>query len=90
MCRLSTNPDCPRFEVGAALRAAGAGRHAKEIVDKLSAELRKLADSKEVQERVRNEGGDVISSTAEEYKQDIIAEDAKWGGLVKKLNLKVD
>ncbi len=39
---------------------------------------------------MRNEGGDVISSTAEEYKQDIVAEDAKWGGLVKKLNLKVD
>jgi tripartite-type tricarboxylate transporter receptor subunit TctC len=62
----------------------------KDIVDKLSAELRKLAGSSDVQERVRNEGGDVISSTAEEYKQDIIAEDAKWGGLVKKLNLKVD
>jgi tripartite-type tricarboxylate transporter receptor subunit TctC len=62
----------------------------KEIVDRLSAELHKLAESPDVQQRVRTEGGDPISSTAAEYAKDIVIEDAKWGGLVKKLNLKVD
>jgi tripartite-type tricarboxylate transporter receptor subunit TctC len=59
-------------------------------VDRLSAELHKLADSPDVQQRVRNEGGDPISSTAEEYAKDMVIEDAKWGGLVKKLGLKVE
>jgi len=96
--RWSGLPDVPTFDESGLPKFESVLRYGllapagtpKDIVDKLSAELRKLADSPEVQERVRNEGGDVISSTAEEYKQDIIAEDAKWGGLVKKLNLKVE
>jgi tripartite-type tricarboxylate transporter receptor subunit TctC len=96
--RWSGLPDVPTFDESglpkfeAVLRyglLAPAGTP-KEIVDKLSVELHKLADSPDVQQRVRNEGGDPISSTAEEYKKDLVTEDAKWGGLVKKLGLKVD
>jgi tripartite-type tricarboxylate transporter receptor subunit TctC len=96
--RWSGLPDVPTFDESglpkfeAVLRyglLAPAGTP-KEVVDRLSAELQKLAESPDVQQRVRNEGGDPISSTADEYKKDIAAEDAKWGGLVKKLNLKVD
>ncbi|MEI8276087.1 MAG: tripartite tricarboxylate transporter substrate binding protein [Hyphomicrobiales bacterium] len=61
-----------------------------EIVEKLSAELRKLADDKDVQQRIHMEGGDPMTSTAAEYSADIAAEEKKWGGLVRKLNLKVD
>jgi tripartite-type tricarboxylate transporter receptor subunit TctC len=96
--RWSGLPDVPTFDESglpkfeAVLRyglLAPAGTP-KEIVERLSAELHKLADSPDVQQRVRNEGGDPISSTAEEYKKDLASEDAKWGGLVKKLGLKVD
>lgn len=62
----------------------------KEIVDKLSVELRKLADDKDVQQRIRAEGGDPLTSTPAEYAADIVAEEAKWGGLVRKLGLKVE
>ena len=62
----------------------------KEIVDKLSAELRKLADDKDVQQRIHMEGGDPLTSTPEEYATDIASEEKKWGGLVRKLGLKVD
>jgi tripartite-type tricarboxylate transporter receptor subunit TctC len=98
MKRWSGLPDVPTFDESglpkfeAVLRyglLAPAGTP-KEIVDSLSAELHKLAQSPDVQERVRTEGGDPISSTADEYAKDIVTEDAKWGGLVKKLNLKVD
>lgn len=96
--RWSGLPDVPTFDESglpkfeAVLRyglLAPAGTP-KEIIDRLSAELHKLAQSPDVQERVRTEGGDPISSTAQEYAKDMVTEDAKWGGLVKKLNLKVD
>jgi tripartite-type tricarboxylate transporter receptor subunit TctC len=62
----------------------------KEIVDKLSAELRKLADDPDVKKRILLEGGDPMTSTAAEYATDIDREERKWGALVRKLNLKVE
>lgn len=62
----------------------------KEIVDKLSAELRKLVTTEEVKQRIRAEGGDPMISTAAEYTDDIDKEERKWGALVHKLNLKVE
>ena len=62
----------------------------KEIVDKLSAELRKLVDTDDVKKRIHFEGGDPLTSTPAEYAADIDKEETKWGGLVRKLNLKVE
>ena len=62
----------------------------KEIVDRLSEELRKIVDIPEVQEQIRKEGGDPLTSTPAEYGVDIDKEEKKWGGLVKKLGLKVE
>ena len=60
------------------------------IVDRLNAELRKLVDTDEVKKRIHLEGGDPLTSTADEYAADIDKEEAKWGALIRKLNLKVD
>jgi tripartite-type tricarboxylate transporter receptor subunit TctC len=62
----------------------------KEIVDKLSVELRKLADDDEVKQRIHAEGGDPMTSTPAEYADDIDKEETKWAGLVHKLGLKVE
>ena len=62
----------------------------KEIVDKLSAELRKLVGTEDVKKRIHAEGGDPLTSTAAEYAADIDKEEKKWGGLVRKLGLKVE
>ena len=62
----------------------------KEIVDRLSEELRKLVDTPEVQTQIHNEGGDPLTSTPAEYAADIDKEETKWGGLVRKLGLKVE
>jgi len=62
----------------------------KEIVDRLSVELRKLVDLPEVQKQIHNEGGDPLTSTPAEYAADIDKEERKWGGLGKKLGLKVE
>jgi len=62
----------------------------KEIVDKLSAELRKLVATDEVKNRIHFEGGDPLTSTPAEYAADIDKEEKKWSALVHKLNLKVE
>ena len=62
----------------------------KEIVDRLSAELRKLVEIEDVKKQIHNEGGDPLTSTAAEYAADIDKEEKKWGGLVHKLGLKVE
>ena len=62
----------------------------KEIVDKLSAEWRKLVDSDDVKQRIHFEGGDPLTSTPVEYAADIDQEETKWSALVHKLNLKVE
>lgn len=62
----------------------------KEIVDKLSTELRKLVDTDDVKKQIHAEGGDPMTSTPAEYATDIDKEEKKWGGLVRKLNLKVE
>src|ERR1043165_6230397 len=60
------------------------------IVDKLNAELRKLAANDEVKKRIAAEGGDPLTSTPDEYAADIDREEAKWSALIRKLNLKVE
>jgi tripartite-type tricarboxylate transporter receptor subunit TctC len=60
------------------------------IVDRLNAELRKLVDADEVKKRIHTEGGDPLTSTPDEYAADIDKEEAKWGALIRKLNLKVE
>ena len=62
----------------------------KEIVDKLSAELRKLVDTDEVKQRIHAEGGDPMTSTPAEYAADIDKEEKKWANLVHTLGLKVE
>ena len=60
------------------------------IVEKLNAELRRLVDTDEVKKRIHAEGGDPLTSSADEYAADIDREETKWGALIRKLNLKVE
>ena len=62
----------------------------KQIVDLLNAELRRIVATDEVKKRIHTEGGDPMTSTPAEYMADIVREEAKWGGLVRKLGLKVE
>jgi len=62
----------------------------KPIVDKLNAALRALVDTEEVKSRIHAEGGDPLTSGADEYAADIDREETKWGALIRKLGLKVE
>jgi tripartite-type tricarboxylate transporter receptor subunit TctC len=61
-----------------------------DIVDRLNGELRAMAKTDLVRQRVQAEGGDVVTSSPEEYAQSIDRDEAKWSGLIRKLNLRVD
>ena len=60
------------------------------IIDRLNRELRAAVGAEDVRKRINAEGGDPLTSTPEEYAADIDQEERKWGGLVRKLNLKVE
>lgn len=60
------------------------------IIERLNAELRVLLENAQLQQRIVSEGGDPLASTPEEYAKDIEREAAKWGALVRRLNLKVE
>ena len=62
----------------------------RDIVDRLNKELRAMAQTDLVKQRVQAEGGDVLPSSPEEYAQSIDREEAKWSALIRKLNLRVD
>jgi tripartite-type tricarboxylate transporter receptor subunit TctC len=62
----------------------------RDIVNRLNKELRAMAATDLVKERVQAEGGDVVPSSPEEYAQSIDREEAKWSALIRKLNLRVD
>src|SRR5215471_5828555 len=62
----------------------------QQVIARLNAALRALAESAEVKQRIVAEGGDPLTSTPEEYAKDIDREETKWGTLVRKLNLKVE
>jgi tripartite-type tricarboxylate transporter receptor subunit TctC len=62
----------------------------RSIIERLNKELRTLVATDAVKQRIQAEGGDFLTSTPEEYAQDIDREETKWGGLIRKLNLKVE
>ena len=60
------------------------------IVDRLNKELRALVETDVVKQRIQTEGGDSLTSSPDEYVQDIDLEERKWSALIKKLNLRVE
>ena len=60
------------------------------IVARLNAELRAAVADPEIRARIADDGGDPIGSTPEEHAADIDREETKWGGLVRRLNLKAE
>jgi tripartite-type tricarboxylate transporter receptor subunit TctC len=61
-----------------------------DIVTRLNTELRKAVALDDVRARIAADGGDVLTSTPEQYAADIDREERKWGALVKKLGLRVE
>ena len=79
----------PEFEAVLHYGVLAPAHTPRPIVERLNAELRKLVSAPDVQDRIRAEGGDPLTSTSDEYVVDIDREETKWSALVRKLGLKV-
>ena len=62
----------------------------KPIIERLNAELQKLASDEDVKKRIHLEGGDPLTSSADEYAADVDKEETKWSTLIRNLNLRVE
>lgn len=62
----------------------------KPIVDKINEAMRIAIANEEVRRRIAADGGEAVSSTAEEYGAIVSRDMTRWSTLIKKLNLKVE
>lgn len=60
------------------------------IVARLNKELNAALATAEVKERLATEGAEPLPGTPEAYAADVAGDEKKWGGLVRKLGLKVE
>jgi tripartite-type tricarboxylate transporter receptor subunit TctC len=60
------------------------------VIARLNKELNAALASEDVKSRLATEGAEALPGTPEAYAADISADEKKWGGLVKKLGLKVE
>ena len=60
------------------------------IVARLNAEMAKVLQRNEVRERLLGDGFEVVASTPEEYAALIKRESAKWGKLIREMNIRVE
>jgi len=60
------------------------------IVRRLNAEMLKVLQRNEVRERLMGDGFEVVGSTPDEYAAMIKRESAKWGKLIKEVNIRVE
>jgi tripartite-type tricarboxylate transporter receptor subunit TctC len=86
----SAEAGLPGFESGLNYGLLAPAGTPKAIIDRLNLALRAGIDTPEVRARIAADGGDPLPSTPEEYVKDIEREDARWGALIRKLNLKVE
>jgi tripartite-type tricarboxylate transporter receptor subunit TctC len=86
----SAEAGLPGFESGLNYGLLAPAGTPAPIIERLNRALRAGIDTADVRARIAADGGDPMPSTPEEYKADIEREDARWGALIRKLNLKVE
>ena len=86
----SAEAGLPGFESGLNYGLLAPAGTPAAIIKRLNLALRAGIDTPDVRARIAADGGDPLPSTPEEYRADIEREDARWGALIRKLNLKVE
>jgi tripartite-type tricarboxylate transporter receptor subunit TctC len=80
----------PGFETVAWFGVLAPAGTPPEIVNRLSAEIAKIAKSPEIRERLVAMGAEPVGSTPEEFKAVIDRDIAKWKPLAQKVNIRID
>jgi tripartite-type tricarboxylate transporter receptor subunit TctC len=86
----SAEAGLPGFESGLNYGLLAPAGTPDAIIKRLNLALRAGVDTPDVRARIAADGGDPLPSAPEEYRADIEREDARWGALIRKLNLKVE
>jgi len=80
----------PGFDVALRYGLAAPAGTPPPVIARLNKELNAALADDEVKNRLATEGAEAISGTPEAYAADIDQDEKKWGGLVKKLGLKIE
>jgi tripartite-type tricarboxylate transporter receptor subunit TctC len=80
----------PGFEVALRYGLVAPAGTPPAVITRLNKELKIALLSEDVKNRLSTEGAEALPGTPEAYAADIDAEEKKWGGLVRKLGLKVE
>ena len=80
----------PGFEVALRYGLAAPAGTPRAIIARLNKELNAALAAEDVKTRLATEGAEALPGTPEIYAADIAVEEKKYGGLVKKLGLKVE
>jgi tripartite-type tricarboxylate transporter receptor subunit TctC len=80
----------PGFEAAVRYGLLAPAGTPRPIIERINAELRAIVSGDETRTRIAAQGGEPLITTPEEYAADIEREQAKWGGLIKQLGLRVE
>jgi tripartite-type tricarboxylate transporter receptor subunit TctC len=80
----------PGFEVALRYGLVAPAGTPQAVIARLNKELNAALSTEDVKNRLATEGAESLPGTPEAYAADIEKEEKKWGGLVKKLGLKVE
>jgi len=85
-----TEAGLPGFETVAWFGVLAPAGTPPEVVNRLSAEIAKIAKSPEIREKLVAMGAEPVGSTPEEFKAVIDRDIAKWKPLAQKVGIKID
>lgn len=80
----------PGFEAAGWFGFAAPAGTPKDVVNKLNKEIVRILNLPDVKERLIAQGAEPVGDTPEEFAKYIRAEAAKWGKVIKALNLKIE
>jgi tripartite-type tricarboxylate transporter receptor subunit TctC len=80
----------PGYEAAGWFGFAAPAHTPKDIIDKLNHEIVRILAIPEVKERLIAQGAEPVGDSPEEFAKFIRAEAAKWGKVIKSLNLKIE
>ncbi len=86
----ATEAGLPGFEATAWNGLTGPAGLPKDIVNRLAQEIARIVNSAEMRERFRNEGGDPVGSTPEQFARFLRDETEKWARIVRVSGAKPD
>ncbi len=85
-----TEAGLPDFDVGVWFGVTAPAGTPRAIIDKMSAEIRKMLTAPEIKEKLTGQGMDPYISTPEQMLEQMKADDRRFGAVIKAANIKLE